>query len=338
MDLERWFLEHTLQGTLPLPGPLLQRLLNAYMRAFYRVETIFGRAGGEAAPSAEIAARSRELMEAHYNMPLTVFSHCLGATMKYSAGLWETGAGSLDEAQEAMMDDTCAKAGLRDGQRVLDLGCGFGSFAAHVLRRFPSSRVWGVTLSGTQADYLRACQSTSGHPLSTDRFYLVQADFNDVAFDQPFDRIVSLGVFEHVSNLDRALARLGEFLAHDGLCFLHYIVYRARPDGSDAPRSDGFIDRYIFPGGRVWAMSELARHLGPLRLERDWFLNGRNYRRTLEAWLANFLAHRERIHRETALPPRWLRLWELYLRCSIATFNTQGGRLFGNGQYLLRVA
>lgn len=337
MDLETKVVDSYLEGRLPLPGAALQVLLNGYLHAYYHLEPLIGSHGvAEVEDTEEIAARSRELMDTHYNMPLAMFENFLGRSMKYSMGLWETGARTLDESQEAMLDDVCAKADLRDGQRILDIGCGFGSFVAHALQRFPRARVCGLTLSQTQADYMRDCRQQPGHPLNTERFELIQDDFNDVTFDTPFDRIVSIGVFEHVTNLTRALEKVRAFMADEARCFLHYIVYRPRPGQPDRPRKDAFVDRYVFPGGRIWSLSELQRHDRHLRIERQWYLNGTNYRRTIQGWLANYRANFDTIRRDSGLPQRQLRLWELYLRACIAVFSTARGNRFGNGQFLLR--
>ena len=336
MNWETRLIEGYLSGRIRAPGSVVHLLLNAYLRAYYRLEPHIGRTSAIPEQTEEIAAHSRELMATHYDMPLAMFTNFLGRTMKYSMGLWQPGVHTLDDAQEAMLDDVCAKADVRDGQRVLDIGCGFGSFAAHVLRRFPRARVYGLTLSQTQADYMRARQAEPGHSLNSDRFYLVQDDFNNVAFEQPFDRVVSLGVFEHISNFGRALEKIRSFMNSDGHLFLHYIVHRPRPGASDAPRQDNFVDRYVFPGGRVWAYSELAKHSQHFGIEREWYLNGNHYRRTLEAWLANFLSSLPAIRRDGGLSSRQLRLWELYLRACAVTFAVQGGNVFGNGQYLLR--
>ena len=339
MNFESWCTETYLDGRLKVPGPVVQLLLNGYMQLYHWLEPFSGRPDpGLPDDGSEIAARSHELMQAHYNMPLTMFERFLGPSMKYSMALWETGARTLEQAQEAMLTDVCDKAEIHDGQRILDIGCGFGSFAAHALRRYPNAKVYGLTLSQTQADFMRACQEESGHPLSTDRFYLIQDDFNNVRFDQPFDRIVSIGVFEHISNLERALEKVRSFMADGANCFLHYIVYRARPGQADAPRRDAFIDRYVFPGGRIWAHNELAKHHRHLRIAHEWFMNGHNYRHTLQAWLASFCANRQAILAESGLSPRQLRVWEFYLRACIAVFGTNSGALFGNGQYLLRAA
>ncbi|HKI99966.1 MAG TPA: class I SAM-dependent methyltransferase [bacterium] len=336
MGLDTWIVDHYVDGTLPVPGLAMQFVLHAYLDIWLRLEALVGRATDAPQATEEIAARSRELMEVHYNLPLPMFSSFLGNSMKYSMGLWETGARTLDEAQEAMLADVCAKAEIQDGQRILDIGCGFGSFAAHVLRHYPNAHVCGLTLSRTQANYMRERQAEAGHPLSTNRFSLVEGDFNDASFEESFDRMVSLGVFEHISNLDRALEKIRGFLTPEGRCFLHYIAFQPRGSDTDAPRQDPFMDRYVFPGGRVWAMSELAKHQQHFHIEREWYLSGTNYKRTLQAWLANFQRNQGHIREDSGLSMRQLRLWEFYLRACIATFALRGGRHIGNGQYLLR--
>jgi len=335
--MEDQIAERYFDGRFNPPGWLLQSALNLYVSSYHWLGILLGRGSdGPALQGDTIAERSRELMAVHYDMPLPLFERMLGPSMKYSTALWETGAATLEAAQEAMLADVCRKAGLRDGDAVLDVGCGFGSLCHYILRAFPSATVVGLTLSRTQADTIRRAQEQPGHPFHSPRFRLVQEDFNTVRFAGRFDRILSLGVFEHVANLDKALEKLRGLLHDDGKLFLHYIVYR-RPVHrlADRPADGSFVGRYIFPGGRVWFDEELARHPTHFKLAGQWFLNGRNYERTLRAWLERFLAGRERIAQEAGLDERRLRIWELYLRAFIAVFRTGRGRFYGNGQYLL---
>ncbi len=337
MSLESWLVDSYLSGRLRLPGPMVQTVVNVYLQWYHRLEPLIGRPTSFVPEETEeIATRSNELMEMHYNMPLAMFEGFLDSAMKYSMGFWENGARNLDDAQEDMLADLCAKAGIEDGQRVLDIGCGFGSLAAHVLRRFPNCRVYGLTLSQTQADYMRAKQAEAGHPLNTDRFYLIQEDFNNAEFNERFDRIVSVGVFEHISNMTKALERIRTFIKDDGALFLHYIVYRPRPGTPDTARQDPFIDRYVFPGGRIWSHTELAKHPQHFAIEQDWYLSGANYKRTIQHWLANFSRNYRQIQAETGLDTRVLRVWAFYLRACIGTFNVARGAMYGNGQYRLR--
>jgi len=336
MSPETLWVEGLVRARDWLPGWMVQAGLRVYLEADHYLETMRGVLSTvPATATAEIAEFSRELMRVHYDMPRPLFMHMLGPTMKYSMALWNRGARTLEEAQRHMLADACDKAGLRDGDTVLDLGCGFGSLAAYILENYPRARVTGLTLSRTQANYIRERQAQPGDVLNTPRFELVEGDFNKVDFSERFDRVMSLGVFEHVSNLTAALTKVRRFLRARGTLFLHYIVYLPARAGQTAVRQNSFIQRHIFPGGRVYAFNELERHGEDCAVRESWYLPGTNYQRTLACWLGNFLRERAAIAREAALDERTLRLWELYLRASVANFAAAGGWAFGNGQYLL---
>jgi cyclopropane-fatty-acyl-phospholipid synthase len=334
--METWIADAFLNSRFQPPGRLLQILLDLYLEAYQVYDRLTGvQSTTNPPPSEEIAEFSAELMAAHYDLPLTLFEGFLGPAMKYSMGLWETGAQTLEEAQEAMMADVVRKAGIQDGALVLDIGCGFGSLAAVILKAFPHARVCGLTLSRTQADYIRARQAAPGHPFHSDRFSLVEEDFTRVRLDRRFDRVVSLGVFEHVSNVGKALDKIRTFIRPDGVCLLHYIAYRATREGHDLPRQDAFISRYIFPGGRIWSDGEIFKHQERFRVDAHWYLNGSNYQRTIQAWLDNFHRNRAGILQGGGIDIRRLKLWEFYLRACIAVFKLGHGTCYGNGQYRL---
>ncbi|MBI4081416.1 MAG: class I SAM-dependent methyltransferase [Candidatus Lambdaproteobacteria bacterium] len=339
--MKLWLVERYLASRLRIPGPLLQWALEVYVETRGRLALLWSRlAPGIPQPPARrervIAVKSRELIATQYDLPRALFERFLGPSMKYSMALWERGATTLEEAQHAMLADLCDKAGIRDGERILDVGCGFGSFAGYVLQRFPRATVHGLNLSAVQCRYINDRRSERGHPLNTPRFGLIQADFNTVELVERYDRIVSIGFFEHVTNLEGALKKLHGWLHPEGRVLLHYIVFRRPLDRiSERPREDPFLTSYIFPGGAIWFEQELLAHQRHLRVEAQWFLNGSNYRRTLEAWLANFWHNLDRIREETAIDDRFVKLWDLYLRACVAVFAAQRGTFFGNGQYRL---
>lgn len=334
-----WIIERYLDKSLPLPGPVVQFLLNTIVEAYFRLspgmEVLPDKWSGGHGPLAE---RSDDLMRIHYDKPAVLFQNFLGATMKYSMGLWERGARDLDEAQTAMLDDLCDKAEIRDGNTILDIGCGFGSFAAHALRRYPRCKVTGITPSNVQYEYMTQKRGEPGHPLHDDRFQVMKVNFADADFDMPFDRVVSIGVFEHVANLRLALEKVARFLKPDGAVLLHYIAYRKIIAPVANVKQVGFFERYIFPGGRFWAFNELPRYPEHLRVEKSWFLSGRNYRPTLEAWRENFWLNIDAIRADAELDEHFIRIWDFYLRFCIAIFRSGGGNDVGNGQYLLRHA
>lgn len=337
--LENLFVENYLSGQLPLPDSALQGLLNLGVAWYYRFGKRLDAMPGEwAGDQGEITpGNGTDLLTVHYDLPAGIFEQFLGRTIKYSMALWEKGATDLDGAQDAMMADLCDKMDMRDGMTVLDVGCGFGSFASFVLKRYPQSSVYGLTLSETQYRYMVERQQVPGHSLNTPRFRVAREDFCKTTLRETFDRVVSIGVFEHLSNLKLALATIRRFVKDDGACLLHYIVYTKLIERfADYGMSETFMRQYIFPHSRFWHDRELFKYQDDFRIDRYWFINGRNYQRTLEAWQKNFQANWEAIRRIRGDDERFYRIWNYYFRFTRALFRGHGGRQVGNGQYLLR--
>jgi cyclopropane-fatty-acyl-phospholipid synthase len=329
-------LEIYLNSRLDFPASFKQLVTNTIVEVDHHICVLLG---GNYSPGAseseEIAECSLDLMAVHYDQPLHIFESILGDTMKYSMGLWESGASTLKEAQEAMMADLCTKMAIKDGYNILDIGCGFGSFSAYILKNYPNCTVTGLNLSQVQADYIRDMQEDPAHPLHGRCFKLVQEDFNTVRLKEKFDRIVSIGVWEHISNLDKAQGRVREFLHEDGKVFLHYIVYfEGLARMTRHPLQNTFISKHIFPAGRIWAVDDLVRHQNDLVIEKVWQLNGSNYERTMLCWLNN-LRHNMSTLKDKGVDDREIKLWEFYLCLCVAIFHVNHGKYYGNAQYLL---
>lgn len=333
----RWLVEQYLDGRLPMPSRVLQGLLTLGVEGYYRLSKTYPELPPEwSGADGPIAEQCTELMRTHYDQPLVLFESFLGPTMKYTMALWERGARNLEEAQTHMMDDLCDKAGIRDGDTVLDIACGFGSLSAHILTRYKSCKVVALNLSTTQVDYITAKQSDPGHPMQTDRFQILKEDFANFDYDRRFDRIMAIGLFEHIRNLKLALQKISTLLNPSGTALIHFITYNRPIRAMADPTSDLFFDKYIFPGGRFWYFHELPRYQDHLKLEKSWFLNGNNYKHTLECWRDNFWKNIEKIRDHPGMDDKFVRTWDLYLRFCVAIFGAMGGRNVGNGQYLLR--
>ncbi|MBI3992363.1 MAG: class I SAM-dependent methyltransferase [Candidatus Lambdaproteobacteria bacterium] len=334
-----WLIEQQLAGSSIIPRPALDALMKLMVELHYRFSPTYSELPCEwSGDSGPIAEQSEDLMRVHYDKPLIVFENFLGPTMKYTMALYERGARTLEQAQEDMLDDLCTKVGLQNGEEVLDIACGFGSLSTYIMRHYPKCKVTALNLSKVQVDYIASKQNEPGHPLHADRFRIIQEDFATAKLDRQFDRIMVIGLFEHIRNLKLALEKISRFLKPAGSVLLHYIAYNRIIEPMANPTQDLFFGKYIFPGGRFWYFRELFRYQDHLRIENSWFLNGNNYKRTLEVWLENFWHNIDKIRTHPDIDERFIRTWDLYLRFCIAIFGGMGGRNVGNGQYLLRHA
>ncbi len=328
--------EKYLDGRLPLPGVVLQGLLKGMCEAYFRWSPSYPELPPEwSGASGPICEESEDLMRIHYDKPAVLFENFLGPTMKYTMALYENGAETLEQSQDAMLDDLCRKVGLRDSDHVLDIACGFGSLSSHILRNYPNCKVVALNLSKVQTDWIAARQNEPGHPFHTDRFRITMEDFSLCNFDRQFDKIMVIGLFEHVRNIKLALEKIAAFLKPDGKVLVHFIAYNRVIQQLADLSSDVFFNKYIFPGGRFWHFQELPRYQEHLKLENSWFLNGNNYKRTVQAWRDNLWRNIEAIRAHPEIDERFIRIWDLYLRFCAATFGAVGGRSVGTGQYLL---
>lgn len=283
-----------------------------------------------------IAEGSGDLMEVQYDLPQEMFDLMLGSSQlvypKYTVGLWDRGATNLEQAQIHMMDDVIEKLEIQDGDRILDVGCGWGSFINYVLTKFPNATATGLNLSHEQCNYIRNKICNKNSPLHSNRFTLYEGNFNEAKFDESFDKIVSLGVFEHIGNLTKAFEKLASFLKKDGKAFIHIMTIRTPNNVSSV-----FTHKYIFPHGRFWNYDVIPSKNKDLRTVNQWYINGENYSQTYRHWLKNFDDNQDLIKDLNfgINYPKFRRLWRFYLIWFICNFAACDGQYNGNGQYLM---
>lgn len=282
------------------------------------------------------AEGGKELMKIQYDLPQGMLNLMLGDGKviypKYSMGLWENGAATLEESQRHMIDDVIEKLEIQDGDHILDFGCGWGCVPNYILSKFPNVRFAGVNLSHEQCNYMRGKMRDPESHLSQGRFTLHEGNLNDAFFEEKFDKILSIGVFCHIGNLTKTFQKLASFLKLKGRVFIHIITVRT-PNNISSP----FTHKYIFPNGRYWNHEAIPNCCHDLKTVRRWYLNGMNYSKTLTAWLDNFDRNQEVIKLlDYGIDyARFRRIWRLYLIWFIRIFASCDGEYNGNGQYLM---
>lgn len=336
-----------------IPDPLIRAGIRRILRARIREQE----AGGpdaqrarkaafiEALRRSPIALRPDAANHQHYDVPPAFFEHVLGPHLKYSAGLWSGGAATLAEAEEAMLALTMARADLDDGQHILELGCGWGSLTLAMTARFPRARIVAVSNSPSQRAFiaarLRARQLTN--------VTVVTADMNDVdlAALGRFDRVVSVEMFEHMRNYARLLEAIDGCLAPDGRLFVHLFSHARFAYPYEVRGASDWMAAHFFTGGTMPSDDLLAAFDDHLVIERQWTVNGRDYAKTAEAWLAAMDRARAPIDAVLAATyggastraadvRRWRARWRVFFMACAELFAFRGGDEWHVSHYLLR--
>jgi cyclopropane-fatty-acyl-phospholipid synthase len=284
-----------------------------------------------------IASHSDAANAQHYELPPEFFALILGPRRKYSCCLYKNGATTLAEAEESALAETALHARLEDRQRVLELGCGWGSLSLWLAERYLSSEIIAVSNSRAQRTYIEAEVARRG----LRNLRVLTADMNTFEAGMRFDRVVSVEMFEHISNWPALLARVHNWLQPSGLLFLHVFSHLATPYRFDSEDKADWIARHFFTGG-IMPSHGLIRELGvPFVVAADWRWNGTHYRRTAEHWLENYDANarpigvilRQVYGNKATL---WARRWRLFFLATAGLFGADFGTEWGISHYALQ--
>lgn len=255
---------------------------------------------------------SYEVGRRHYDLGNDLYHAMLGKRLVYSCGYWAQ-ASDLDAAQEAKLDLICRKLGLRGGQRVLDIGCGWGEALKFAAERYGVSGV-GITISAEQAGFAR--RLCAGLPIE-----IRLQDYREL--DEHFDAVFSVGMFEHVGekNYRRYFEVARRCLHPEGLFLLHSIGTNV-----SRHRTDPWIERYIFPNSMLPSERQIAQASEGLFVMEDWHNFGADYDLTLQAWRTNVEAAWDRL--DARYDERFRRMWRFYLGGSMASFRCRHAQLW----------
>jgi len=319
MSLVPWALNLAERGWVadPLIRHGIRRLLENRVRQINSLPDATTRVA-ERMYDSPLAVETEAANEQHYELPPTFFEIVLGSHLKYSCCEWSEDTMSLGDAEAAALATVCSRSQVMDGMKVLDLGCGWGSFTLWLAEKYPDCRVTAVSNSAPQGEYIRQQAGARGLP----NVEVLSADMNHLELTTRFDRVVSIEMFEHMRNYPLLLERIAGWLKVDGKLFIHIFCHRSSPYFFEDAGPSDWMARHFFSGGLMPSEGLLESFAGPVQLEDRWRINGKHYEKTALAWLGNMDRHRDEIRTlfESVYgldAERWFHRWRLFfLACA----------------------
>lgn len=348
--------KHNMKFLVPLTQPLLEKgllpdgVIRWGMRRLLRqklmdeaqdgIESGYARTMAlvEHMKQAPIALHTQDANEQHYELPTQFFQYCLGKNLKYSSCYFKTPELSLDQAEDDMLELTCQRAEIKDGQHILELGCGWGSLSLWMASHYPAARITGVSNSRVQKDFIDQRAKERGITNLT----IITCDMNEFTINAQFDRIVSVEMFEHMRNWQKLLDKAAGFLKADGKLFIHIFTHQRYAYLYDHVDKSDFIGRYFFTGGIMPSDHLMLYFQDRLSIENHWRVAGTHYGRTSELWLQNMDAHQREIMLILAKTygddeaVKWWNYWRIFYMSCAELWNYADGKEWIVSHYLLR--
>jgi len=274
----------------------------------------------------------------HYEVPVEFFKHVLGPHMKYSCCHWDDETQNLAAAERAMLAKTLERAELKNGDKVLDLGCGWGSLTRYIAEHYPDCEITALSNSQLQQDMIRQeCER-----LGYDKVTCIKADINQWQPDSKYDVIISIEMFEHVRNYAKLLKTLSSALTKEGRLFIHHFCHERYVYPYDPEESSNWMAKHFFSHGLMPSEDLLLFFQHDVAVDNRWRVDGRHYAKTCQAWLENFYDNTQQIKEifahtldDDEVELTW-HYWQLFFLACQELFAKRGGRAWFVTHYLFR--
>ena len=238
-----------------------------------------------------IAIETKTANEQHYEVPTQFYQYCLGKHLKYSSGYWKEGVTDFDTSEKDMLEITCERAELQNGQEVLELGCGWGSLSLFMSAKFPKSNFTVVSNSKTQKIYIDEQAKLRG----INNLTVLTIDINNFNIDKKFDRVVSVEMFEHLRNYKLLFNKIAALLKDGGKMFVHVFTHKEYAYKFEVIDDTDWMSKYFFTGGIMPSNDLFSYFNDDLKIVNQWVVNGTHYSKTSEGWLQNMNKHKTEI-------------------------------------------
>jgi cyclopropane-fatty-acyl-phospholipid synthase len=285
-----------------------------------------------------IAINTTDANEQHYEVPTEFFTYCLGKNMKYSSCYYDSPSDSLETAEARMLALTCERARLVNGDKILELGCGWGSLSLWMAQHYPNSSITGVSNSRTQKAYIDARAAERG----LKNLEIITCDMNRLDFPKNvrFDRVVSVEMFEHMRNYEILLERVSSWMKPVATLFVHIFTHKTFAYPFEVRDASDWMAKYFFSGGIMPSDDLLLYFQRDVKIVDHWQVNGKHYQLTSEAWLKNMDANGAAIMpilektygKEDSL--KWWVYWRVFFMACAELWGFKGGNEWLVSHYL----
>jgi len=283
-----------------------------------------------------IAVNTVDANQQHYEVPTKFYQYCLGKNLKYSSCYYKPGVTSLDQAEDDMLALTCERAQLKNGQQVLELGCGWGSLSLYMAAKYPDSTFKVVSNSRTQKMHIDEQATLRG----ITNLMVITADMNTFEIEDQFDRVVSVEMFEHMRNYTLLMKKVASCLKPDGKLFIHIFTHKEYAYLFEVIDDTDWMSKYFFTGGIMPSDDLLFYFNDDLVVEQHWHVNGTHYGKTAEDWLKNMDSHKAEIMplfedtygKDQAV--KWWVYWRIFYMACAELWNYSDGNEWMVSHYL----
>ena len=284
----------------------------------------------------DIAIETEKANEQHYELPTEFFQAVLGKRLKYSASLFNSNKTTLDQAEELALASYCERAQLKDGQDILEIGCGWGSLSLWMAEHYPNANIIVVSNSATQRVYIQE----QARLKQFDNLTVMTCDVNVLELAaESFDRVVSVEMFEHVRNYQKLFEKISTWLKPEGLLLCHIFCHRFLHYPFEVKNEFDWMSKYFFSGGLMPAASTFLHFQDHLQLEQHWQWSGTAYERTANAWLENMDRNVnmlkpvfEKTYGKDAAA--WWQRWRIFFMACAELFGYEKGQEWVIGHFL----
>ena len=281
-----------------------------------------------------IALVPEKANEQHYEVPPSFFENVLGKNLKYSSGYWPDGTKTLDDSEDAMLELSFNRAKLIDGNSILELGCGWGSFTCYMASKLKNSKIIAVSNSKDQKEHiLMRCKQQDLNNIE-----VITADMNDFETENKFDRVVSIEMFEHMRNYKKLLSKIDSWLNDEGKLFIHIFSHESVVYPFENQGEADWMAREFFSGGMMPSHDLLLHFQDDLKIDDIWRMSGTHYSKTSLAWVNKMDQNKDVIMKifsdtygnEAKL---WFQRWRIFFMSCEKLFGYANGSEWGVSHY-----